>query len=140
MMKKMNNLILSLLMTGILLTGCGVSEIQDKTSSSEKQVESSIVQEESKEVFAIVKVVVAGEEMNEVELAVDNGVTLLDAMKENMKIEETDGFINSINGVEQSEKENKFWVYTVNDEQVTVGANEYELLDGDQVVWELKEF
>ncbi|EAH2637953.1 DUF4430 domain-containing protein [Listeria monocytogenes] len=139
-MKKMNNLILSLLMAGILMTGCGVSEIQDKTSSSEKQVESSIVQEESKEVFAIVKVVVAGEEMNDVELAVDNGVILLDAMKENMKIEETDGFINSINGVEQSEKENKFWVYTVNDEQVTVGANEYELLDGDQVVWELTEF
>lgn len=140
MIKKMKNLILSLLMAGILMTGCGVSEIQDKTSSSEKQVESSIVQEESKEVFAIVKVVVDGEEMNDVELAVDNGVILLDAMKENMKIEETDGFINSINGVEQSEKENKFWVYTVNDEQVTVGANEYELLDGDQVVWELTEF
>lgn len=139
-MKKMNNLILSLLMAGILMTGCGVSETQDKTSSSEKQVESSIVQEESKEVFATVKVVVAGEEMDDVEVAVDNGVILLDAMKENMEIEETDGFINSINGVEQSEKDNKFWVYTVNDEQVTVGANEYELLDGDQVVWELTEF
>ncbi len=61
-------------------------------------------------------------------------------MKENIEIEETDGFINSINGVEQSEKENKFWVYTVNDEQVTVGAGEYELLDGDQVIWELTEF
>jgi len=139
-MKKMNNLILSLLMAGILITGCGVSETQDKTSSSEKQVESSIVQEESKEVFATVKVVVAGEEMDDVELAVDNGVILLDAMKENMIIEETDGFINSINGVEQSEKDNKFWIYTANDEQATVGANEYELLDGDQVVWELTEF
>lgn len=139
-MKKTNNLILSLLMAGILMTGCGVSETQDKTSSSEKQVESSIVQEESKEVSATVKVLVAGEEVDDVELAVDNGVSLLDAMKENMIIEETDGFINSINGVEQSEKDNKFWVYTVNDEQATVGANEYELLDGDQIVWELTEF
>ena len=78
--------------------------------------------------------------MDNVKLAVDNGVILLDAMKENMEIDETDGFINSINGVEQSEKENKFWIYTVNGEQVTVGAGEYELLDGDQVVWELTEF
>jgi len=139
-MKKKNNLILSLLMAGIFMTGCGVSETQDKTSSSEKQVESSIVQEESKEVSATVKVVVAGEEIADVELAVDNGASLLDAMKENMIIEETDGFINSINGVEQSEKDNKFWIYTANDEQSTVGANEYELLDGDQVVWELTEF
>lgn len=139
-MKKTNNLILSLLMAGILVTGCGVSETQDKTNSSEKQVESSIVQKESKEVSATVKVVVSGEEMDNTELAVDNGVLLLDAMKENMEIEETDGFISSINGVEQSEKENKFWVYTVNNEQVTVGAGEYELLDGDQVVWELTEF
>lgn len=139
-MKKTNNLILSFLMFGILMNGCGVSETQDKTSSSETQVESSIVQEESKEVFATVKVVVSGEEMDNFELAVDNGVILLNAMKENIEIEETDGFINSINGVEQSEKENKFWVYTVNDEQVTVGAGEYELLDGDQVIWELTEF
>ena len=139
-MKKTNNLILSLLMAGILVTGCGVSETQDKTNSSEKQVESSIIQEESKEVSATIKVVVAGKEMDNLELAVDNGVILLDAMKENMEIEETDGFINSINGIEQSEKENKFWVYTVNDEQVTVGAGEYELSDGDQVVWELTEF
>ncbi len=139
-MKKTNNLILSLLMAGVLVTGCGVSEPQDVTTSSEKQVESSIVKEESKEVSATVKVVVAGEEMDNVELAVDNGVILLDAMKENMEIEETDGFINSINGVEQSEIDNKFWIYTVNEEQVTVGAGEYELLDGDQVVWELTEF
>jgi hypothetical protein len=103
-------------------------------------MESSLVKEESKEVSATVKVVVAGEEIDNVDLAVDNGAILLDAMKENMEIEETDGFINSINGVEQSEKDNKFWIYIVNDEQVTVGANEYELLDGDQVVWELTEF
>ncbi|MEK6189921.1 MAG: DUF4430 domain-containing protein [Carnobacterium alterfunditum] len=139
-MKKKNNLILSLLMAGILMTGCGVSETQDSTNGSEKQVESSTAKEESKEVSANVKVLVAGEEVDDVELAVDNGVSLLDAMKENMIIEETDGFINSINGVEQSEKDNKFWVYTVNDEQATVGANEYELLDGDQIVWELTEF
>ncbi|WP_051912534.1 DUF4430 domain-containing protein [Carnobacterium funditum] len=139
-MKKTNNLILGLLMAGILVTGCGVSETQEMTNSSEKQVESSLVKEESKEVSATVKVVVAGEEIDNVDLAVDSGAILLDAMKENMKIEETDGFINSINGVEQSEKDNKFWIYIVNDEQVTVGANEYELLDGDQVVWELTEF
>jgi hypothetical protein len=139
-MKKTSNLILSLLMAGILMTGCGISETQDSTNGSEKQVESSTAKEKSKEVSANVKVLVAGEEVEDVELAVDNGVILLDAMKENMIIEETDGFINSINGVEQSEKDNKFWVYTVNDEQATVGANEYELLDGDQIVWELTEF
>lgn len=139
-MKKTSNLILSLLMAGILMTGCGISETQDRTNSSEEQVESITAKDKSKEVSANVKVLVAGEEVEDVELAVDNGVMLLDAMKENMIIEETDGFINSINGVEQSEKDNKFWIYTANDEEATVGANEYELLDGDQVVWELTEF
>ncbi|SIN88996.1 protein of unknown function [Carnobacterium alterfunditum] len=139
-MKKTSNLILSLLMAGILTTGCGISETQDRTNSSEEQVESITAKDKSKEVSANVKVLVAGEEVEDVELAVDNGVILLDAMKENMIIEETDGFINSINGVEQSEKDNKFWIYTANDEEATVGANEYELLDGDQVVWELTEF
>ncbi|WP_373470796.1 DUF4430 domain-containing protein [Carnobacterium alterfunditum] len=139
-MKKTSNLILSLLMAVVLMTGCGISETQDRTNSSEKQVESSTAKDKSKEVSANVKVLVAGEEVEDVELAVDNGVMLLDAMKENMIIEETDGFINSINGVEQSEKDNKFWIYTANDEEATVGANEYELLDGDQVVWELTEF
>lgn len=139
-MKKTSNLILSLLMAVILMTGCGISETQDRTNSSEEQVESITAKDKSKEVSANVKVLVAGEEVEDVELAVDNGVMLLDAMKENMIIEETDGFINSINGVEQSEKDNKFWIYTANDEEATVGANEYELLDGDQVVWELTEF
>jgi len=139
-MKKTSNLILSLLMAVVLMTGCGISETQDRTNSSEKQVESSTAKDKSKEVSANVKVLVAGEEVEDVELAVDNGVILLDAMKENMIIEETDGFISSINGVEQSEKDNKFWIYTANDEEATVGANEYELLDGDQVVWELTEF
>ncbi len=139
-MKKKSNLILSLLMAVILMTGCGISETQDRTNSSEEQVESITAKDKSKEVSANVKVLVAGEEVEDVELAVDNGVMLLDAMKENMIIEETDGFINSINGVEQSEKDNKFWIYTANDEEATVGANEYELLDGDQVVWELTEF
>jgi predicted small secreted protein len=33
-MKKTNNLILGLLMAGILVTGCGVSETQEMTNSS----------------------------------------------------------------------------------------------------------
>jgi hypothetical protein len=139
-MKKTNKLILSLLMTGVLTTGCGVFESEDVTNGSEKQEESSSVKEESQEISVTVKIMVEGKETDSVALTVEEGAVLLDAMKENMEIEEADGFINSINGVEQSEKDNKFWIYTVNDEQVTVGAGEYELLDGDQVVWELTEF
>ena len=36
--------------------------------------------------------------------------------------------------------ENLFWVYEVNDEQVAVGAADYLLEDGDEVVWELTQF
>ena len=47
---------------------------------------------------------------------------LLDVMKAQLKIVEKDGFISSINGVEQVPAENKYWLFDVNGTMSPVGA------------------
>lgn len=47
-------------------------------------------------------------------------------------------YVTSINGIDSTDSTG--WVYTVNGEQVTVGADEYQLNDGDVVEWTLTEF
>jgi len=45
-------------------------------------------------------------------------------------------FINAINSVANNENgNNRWWVYAVNGEHAAVGADAYELLDGDYVEW-----
>ncbi len=69
-----------------------------------------------------------------------NGDNLLAIMKENFEIEEKDGFIQSIEGKAQSEADNKFWVYEVDGEQTTVGAQEFTPEGGEEIVWKLTQF
>lgn len=51
-----------------------------------------------------------------------------------------DGFIESIEGIEQNPSENLFWVFEVNDEMVIVSAEEFVPEDQDIVTWELMAF
>lgn len=47
-------------------------------------------------------------------------------------------YVTSINGVDSTDSSG--WTYTVNGQEVTVGADEYQLNDGDVVEWTLIEF
>lgn len=59
--------------------------------------------------------------------------------QKNFDIEDDNGFITSIDGHEQDEKDNKYWTYTINDEEVMEGASEVELTAGDKVDFSLSE-
>lgn len=67
--------------------------------------------------------------------------TAYDALKASgATVQDEDGdygkFVTSINGVENgSEGSASGWVYTVNDEQVTVSCDECVLAEGDTVTW-----
>lgn len=74
------------------------------------------------------------------EIEFEEGQTVLEALKENYEVTEDGGMVTAIEGIEQNEEENKWWMYSVNDEQPNVGAAEYVLQDGDQVKWTLNAF
>ncbi len=68
---------------------------------------------------------------------VEAGTTLLDFMKDEFEVEESDGFIESINGYSQDPEANVYWLYEINSEMVSVGAAEYVLEAGDNISWTL---
>ncbi len=100
------------------------SEVE--VAKTEQYSTSIVIQEEGKVLSNISK-----------EIKVEEGQNLLEIMKENYEVTAKDGFISVIEGYEQNEKEGKYWLYTINGEQATVGAADYELEDKDVIVWNL---
>lgn len=70
----------------------------------------------------------------------NKGEKLFDVLKNNYAIEDNDGMITSIDGQAQDDKNNKYWVFTINDEQVNSGAKDVVLQEGDRVVFKLEQF
>lgn len=137
---------LLLLSTALLLVACGqttndtVEEAAPETV--ETTVESSTEADSAQEEVINITVSVDGEviEEGEQEVELEDGKNLLDLMEANFDIEQTDGFISSINGCEQDEEAGKYWLYNVNGEMAEVGAKELELNDGDRIEWKLEAF
>ncbi|UFT97663.1 DUF4430 domain-containing protein [Radiobacillus kanasensis] len=128
--------LLALLFAALVLVGCG----QDSTDNAENNQEDkeNTEQMEKQEVVTVVISKDNGAEVvTEKEIPIEEGTTVLGVMKENFEIEESDGFITSIEGVSQDDKNGKYWMYTVNEEMAKVGAAEYKLEPGDQVTFDL---
>ena len=73
-------------------------------------------------------------------LTFKDGDKLLTVMKEQMQIVEKDGFVSSINGIEQEPANQKYWLFDVNGEMSPVGANQVDLKQGDVIDWKLEVF
>lgn len=80
---------------------------------------------------------VDGKQKDSKKLTVTEGEDLLTAIKSSFSIEETDGFITSIDGDTQDEAAGKYWLFTVNGEMSPVGAKEVVLKQGDKIVFTL---
>lgn len=127
-----------LLATVLTLTACGDTNqtaVNESSAIVSSEVEgattetfstSIVIQEEGKVLSNISK-----------ELKFEEGQNLLEVMKENYDVTDKDGFISVIEGYEQDEKEGKYWLYTINGEQATVGAADYALEDQDVIEWNL---
>ncbi|WP_053219355.1 DUF4430 domain-containing protein [Virgibacillus senegalensis] len=135
-MKKLLFLLLSMLFAAAFVTGC--SQQQETSENGETQTEQS-GETESQETVMITVSENEGENIiTEKDVEIEEEAILLDVMKENFEVEETDGFITSIEGVSQNEEKGKYWMYTVNGEMAEVGANEYELHPEDEVTFDLQ--
>jgi len=128
---------------GALLVGCSTDEqdeiqIQDQESADvEEELDSSTTEEDT----AAISIVIDGETMEELsrEVTVTEESTLFDVMENNYDIEDSDGFISSIEGYEQDAGAQRYWLYYINGEMPTVGAKEYVLQDEDHIEWKLED-
>lgn len=136
---------LLLLSASFILTACGEQTTETSTDTTSQET-SSVVEDASTEDAVTVEVTISvtedGEliENGEQVVEVEEGALLLDVMKENFEIEETDTFINAINGVEQDATANKWWLFDVNGEMAQKGAAETELKAGDLIEWKLEAY
>ena len=126
-MKKRLLSIFLLLAVAITFVGCKDNSNTDSTTSGEYSLEATI------------ELIEDGESFKKETLNFNEGEKLLDVMKRNLEVEEKDGFITSIEGHNQDEDSNKYWLYTVNGEMAEVGANQFELHDKDEVIFTLEE-
>lgn len=86
-------------------------------------------------------IVADGEIIADDTLDVADDSTLLDIMSQHYDLIVTDdGFIESIEGIDQIPEENLYWIYEVNEETVNVGAADFVPEEGDHIVWELTTF
>lgn len=133
----------SLLMVIGLLVGCA-SDTNDQEVTNNNQTEQNQNNDQNTSEITEENITITisknhnEEVLTEKEVAIEEGAILLDVMKENFEIEEDNGFITSIDGVEQDLDAQMSWMYFVNDEMAPVGAGEYELSVGDTVNFDLQ--
>lgn len=88
-----------------------------------------------------VVIIAQGEEVNTDTLMVAADTTLMELMQQHYDLIVTaDGFVESIEGIEQEPEKNLYWVYEVNEEQVTEGAETFIPEENDTIIWELTAF
>lgn len=63
----------------------------------------------------------------------EEGDTVLEVLKDNYEVKEKDGFITSIDGIEQDTKANKYWLFKVNGKMADKGADQITVKDGDSI-------
>ncbi|MBL1225930.1 DUF4430 domain-containing protein [Enterococcus sp. BWR-S5] len=119
-----------LVLTVVFISGCSSAEntsgTSDKRSANEIEVTVSLMKDDA--------------EVTKKEITTAEDTTLMEAMKENFELEEDNGMITSIDGIEQDEAENRYWVYTINGEMINTGAKDTTLKQGDQVEFTYEKF
>lgn len=139
----MKKLLVVFLMIGGLFVTSGCQENPRTSSETTKYAQSMASTARSvdqQQVTATIVITNKGEEVTSKEVEFQENEPLLKVMKENFTIEEKDGFITSIDGLSQDQKNNLFWVYTVNDQMSDKGAQELFLNKKDTITFNLQAF
>ncbi|MGX7204068.1 DUF4430 domain-containing protein [Enterococcus pingfangensis] len=133
---KRSILAFTLLVSLLAFSGCTTKEAGTTENSSTEAVSSS----KEAEIQASITLLDGEKELSKKEVEFKDGEKLFDVLAENYAIEDKDGMITSIDGHKQDDKNNKYWVFTVNDEEVNSGAKDVVLKNGDRVVFKLEQF
>lgn len=139
MKKKIFGSLSTLLLSGVLLVGCG-SQTAELPTETEETESTEVLPEEK---VITVDISVDGESLEELskELTVEDDIDLLEIMDANYDIDATeDGFMTGIEGYEQDEAEDLYWMFYVNEEMGEVGAADYIPTESDAIDWKLESF
>ena len=112
----------------------------NKTDSSSAESTTNTSSAKVTEMTVDISLVKEGKEVTSKEVTVEEGTTLMDAMKKNFDLVEESNMITSIDGIAQDKKENYYWTYKINDEMVNTGAAETTLHSKDKVVFTYEKF
>lgn len=112
---------LSMLLLSFVLIACGNSA-NNKSSS-----------QETKRIAIQVIVKPEGKEASTKTVTVDKGTTAMEVLKKTHKVEEKDGFITAIDGNKQDEARKLYWMFKVNDEVASKGANKIKVKKDDKI-------
>ena len=134
-MKKVNYFLI--LMGLVTLAACSDAKTTDSSSVESTTSTSSTAVSEINVSISLVK---EGKEVTSKEVTIEDGTTLMDAMKKNFDLVEENKMITAIDGIEQDKKENYYWTYKINDEMVNTGAAETTLHSDDKVVFTYEKF
>jgi|SRR5699024_3059358 len=148
--KKLLSKLFLFSLSGALLVGCG-NQTEDTPEEGEEpdtevtdapEEETTDTEETTDQVTFTIDIVVDDEAIADLskEVTADEDMYLLDVMEDSYDIEETDGFITSIEGHEQDEEDSRYWLYYINGESGEVGAAEYAPEEADQIEWRLESF
>ncbi|HLQ71509.1 MAG TPA: DUF4430 domain-containing protein [Bacillota bacterium] len=144
-MKKWLLNVFSILIMASLLIGCGsvdnngnneepANTNQEETNSTESNTQN----EDADTVTITLSKDEEAEYIDEEEVEIEEGDILMDVLKETFAVEEEDGFITSIQGVEP--EEGKAWMFFINGEMAEKGANDIELSPGDEISFDLQAY
>ncbi|EUJ36972.1 DUF4430 domain-containing protein [Brochothrix campestris] len=109
-----------------VLSACSSNKETDKKATNTTETATITLQQEGKQIAK-----------KDVSFATET--SLLDIMKDNFTVVEKDGFVTSLNDVVQNTDKQMYWLFTINDKEVTTGANKTTLKKGDKVLWKLEE-
>lgn len=143
--KQWTKLVAALFVLVALLGACGSNDeqedatINNSTESSETG-SANETEEQSDEIEIIISKNDGEETLDQKTVSIEDDAILMDIMEEHFDLEtEFDGaFVVTINGVGPEEDEELAWMYSVNGKQPNVGADEYEVEFGDEVVFDLQ--
>ena len=109
---------LTLFLSFLLLTACAQSESTGSRSSKELKVQ---------------LIVTVGTNTTDEVVTFEKGDTVMDVLKANYKVKETNGFITSIDGKQQDEKAGLYWMFKVNVNLVYKDEKQNKAKDGDKI-------
>lgn len=143
-MNKLFLRIASVLVVVGLLVGCGAEEQEQSQSTNQSEESAASENTEEQQSEDAVQITISkdngNESIDEKEIKIEEGATLMKVLKDNFELKEDGGFITSIEGVAPKEDEEKAWLFTVNGEMAEVGAKELTLSPGDEVTFDLHSY
>ncbi|WP_169864903.1 DUF4430 domain-containing protein [Sutcliffiella halmapala] len=115
----------------LALAGCAIGQENTENNQNAGETQEEQQQEQAE---VTVKLTKDGEEViSEETVEFEEGESIMEVMERNFDLTLDGDFIVGIDGVESDTENSYFWTYTVNEEEVMVGAKEY-ILEADDVV------